>query len=99
VFIVSLTYKVELEKVDQYIEPHVAYLEKYYSLGKFIASGRKVPRTGGIILANVSNRETLDAMLSEDPFHIAGLANYEVTEFIPTMVGEGFENIKRCILK
>ncbi|MCJ8351431.1 YciI family protein [Moritella sp.] len=96
-FIVSLTYKVELEKVDLYIEQHVAYLEKYYSLGKFIASGRKVPRTGGIILANVLNRDTLDAILSEDPFNMAGLAHYEVTEFIPTMVGEGFDNIKNCI--
>ena len=49
-FIVALTYKAELSEVDQYIDEHISYLEKHYALGKFIASGRKVPRTGGIIL-------------------------------------------------
>lgn len=46
-FIVSLTYKRPLSEVDQHLEAHVAYLKQQYGDGHFIASGRKVPRTGG----------------------------------------------------
>jgi len=97
VFIVSLTYKTELSEVDKHIEAHVTFLEKNYASGKFIASGRKVPRTGGIILINASNKAEVDATIKEDPFHIANVANYEVTEFIPTMAAKEFEVIKSCI--
>lgn len=91
-FVVSLTYKVDLADVDQYIEAHVAYLEKYYQLGNFMVSGRKIPRTGGVILARAQSREALDHILAEDPFFIANLADYEVTQFVPTKVAEGCEN-------
>ncbi|PWS56517.1 YciI family protein [Pseudoalteromonas sp. meg-B1] len=96
-FIVSLTYKTELSEVDQYIQAHVSYLEKYYASGKFIASGRKVPRTGGVILINAGSLEEVDSIIKEDPFHIANVANYEVTEFIPTMAAKEFDAIKNCI--
>jgi uncharacterized protein YciI len=51
-FIVSLTYKRPLEEVYRHLDAHVAYLKQEYANGSFIASGRKVPRTGGIILCN-----------------------------------------------
>ena len=47
-FIVSLTYIASLEEVDKHLAEHVKYLENQYELENFIASGRKVPRTGGI---------------------------------------------------
>jgi len=96
-FILSLTYKTQLSEVDQYIDEHISYLEKNYTLGKFIASGRKVPRTGGIILVNAANMNELDSILKEDPFNIANVTDDEVTEFIPTMVAAGFEAIKDYI--
>jgi len=88
---------VPLTEVDKHIDAHIAYLEKYYALGKFIASGRKVPRTGGIILVNAANIDELTAIIEEDPFHIANLANYEVTEFIATMTAKAFEAFKQDI--
>jgi len=96
-FIVSITYKTQLSEVDKYIDEHISYLEKYYALGKFIASGRKVPRTGGIILVNAANMNELDLILKEDPFNSANVADYEVTEFVPTMAATGFEAIKGYI--
>lgn len=96
-FIVSLTYKTELSEVDKYIEAHVTFLEKYYAAGKFIASGRKVPRTGGVILINATNKAEVDSIIKEDPFYIANLADYQITEFIPTMAAKEFDAIKRCI--
>lgn len=90
-FIVSLTYTAPLEEVDQHLDDHVTYLKRQYAAGNFVASGRKVPRTGGVILSKLENRATLDAVLAQDPFHHACVADYEVIEFVPSMVAEGFE--------
>ncbi len=56
-FIVSLNYKRPLEEVDKLLDAHVAYLKQEYANGKFIASGRKNPRTGGVILSNVKTKD------------------------------------------
>ncbi|UTW04113.1 GTP cyclohydrolase [Amphritea atlantica] len=96
-YVVSLSYKVDLSEVDKYIEEHVAFLEKHYEKGNFIASGRKVPRTGGVILAHAESKESLMTILQEDPFFEADLANYEIIEFVPTKVAQGFESLKNFI--
>ncbi|WP_371257877.1 YciI family protein [Pseudoalteromonas sp. '520P1 No. 423'] len=62
--------------------------ETYYTTNKFIASGRKEPRTGGVILINAQDKAEVDATIKEDPFYIADVANYDVTEFIPTMAAK-----------
>jgi uncharacterized protein YciI len=86
-----------LSEIDKLINDHVTFLEKFYASGKFIASGRKVPRIGGIILVNASNKDEVETIIKEDPFHIANVANYEITEFIPTMAAKEFDAIKSCI--
>jgi uncharacterized protein YciI len=59
----------------------------------FIASGRKIPRTGGVILAKAKNKEELNAIIEQDPFYRNGVAEYEVTEFIPSMTLPEFANL------
>lgn len=94
-FIVSLKYKCELEKVEKYLDAHVAYLKQEYANGSFVASGRKIPRTGGIILSCIKNRDDLELVISRDPFSQAGIAEYELIEFVPSMVADGFEILQR----
>ncbi|MGE4799155.1 YciI family protein [Yersinia hibernica] len=91
-FVVSLTYHQPLDIVEPLTESHKEWLKKYYAQGVFIASGRKVPRTGGIILAKSIERAMLDNILAEDPFN--AVANYSVTEFIPSMAIESVEALK-----
>lgn len=93
-YLISLNYVVDLAEVDAHIEAHVEFLKKYYSLGKFVVSGRKVPRTGGVILASCSDREELKRILEEDPFFRAKVAEYDVIEFVPTMTAPGFEKLQ-----
>lgn len=81
-FIVFLNYIVPLDAVDPFVSEHMEYLDEQYKLGHFQLSGRKEPRTGGIIIATVEDRETLDALLEKDPFHREKIAEYDVTEFI-----------------
>lgn len=81
-FIINLTYIVPLEKLDAHMTDHVKFLQKYYNQNVFVASGRKVPRTGGIILALAKSKETIEQILTEDPFYIHKLAEFTITEFL-----------------
>ncbi|WP_159022970.1 YciI family protein [Formosa sp. L2A11] len=83
-FIINLTYKGKLEKVDQFLNAHIEYLNTQYKLGNFLASGRKVPRTGGIILSKVESKLELEKIIEKDPFKKNDLANYELIEFVPS---------------
>lgn len=94
-FIISLTYKTELEKIDQFLNEHIDFLNEQYELGNFLISGRKVPRTGGIILSNVNSRAGLLKIIDKDPFKINDLAGYELTEFIPSKTCKEFEFLLR----
>ncbi|WP_339916786.1 YciI family protein [Yeosuana marina] len=87
-FIISLTYKTQLEKIDQYLKEHIEFLNEQYELGNFLVSGRKIPRTGGIILSKASSKSELEKIIEKDPFKINELADYEITEFIPSKTNE-----------
>ena len=85
-FIVILTYQKPLDVIDALLEAHVRYLDENYARGLFLASGRREPRTGGVILARAESRSILEAALAEDPFAREGAASYEIIEFIPGKV-------------
>jgi uncharacterized protein YciI len=80
-FVIELTYKVDLAEIDAAMKPHVAWLQRHYASGTFIASGRKIPRDGGVILATAPDRAVLEAIVREDPFVAGGLADARVIEF------------------
>lgn len=81
-FIINLNYIVPLEKLDVRMTDHVKFLQKYYKKNVFVASGRKVPRTGGIILALAKSKEEIEQIISEDPFYKLKLAEFTITEFL-----------------
>ena len=82
-FVVSLRYIAPLDAIDAAMRAHVAFLEKHRKAGVFIAWGRKVPRTGGIILACGESRAVIERIMQDDPFVARRLAEVEVTEFLP----------------
>ena len=84
-FLILLHYIQPLAAVEAHLDAHRAYLARRYADGTFLLSGRKEPRTGGVILAKAASRDAADALVREDPFHAAGVAEYTVIEFHPTM--------------
>jgi uncharacterized protein YciI len=80
-FIINLNYIVPLEEIDAQMTAHVKFLRHYYKENVFIASGRKVPRTGGIILALADSKEQIEKIMNEDPFCLHKLAEFTLTEF------------------
>ena len=83
-YIVNLNYIKEVSEVEKHLEEHIKFSEKYYEMGKFICSGRKNPRTGGVILLNAESLSEVEKIILEDPFNINEIAEYEITEFFPT---------------
>ena len=90
-YIVSLNYIKEVSEVEKYLEEHVKFWEKYYEMGKFICSGRKNPRTGGVILLNAESLSEVESIILEDPFNANEIAEYEITEFFPTKYNKNFK--------
>ena len=81
-FIVDIHYIAPLEEVDKYIDGHVAYLKKYIDNNTFLITGRKVPRDGGILIANGGSKEEIEKIIMEDPFHKHKVAEMTITEFL-----------------
>jgi uncharacterized protein YciI len=92
-FVVILTYIKPLDVVDEHLEAHVEFLKKNYEQKVFIASGRQVPRTGGVILAHAAGKEALQQVLHDDPFHKNGVADYKIIEFVPSMTAPEFTGL------
>ena len=67
-FVITLTYIRPLDELDALMPKHVAWLKKHYKSSLFIASGRQVPRTGGVILARSGDRQALEDIVQLDPF-------------------------------
>lgn len=80
-FVIELIYKADLAQIDASMRAHMAYLKKYYAAGRFLVSGRKVPREGGVILALGASRDEVEAIVREDPFVARGYADFRVIEF------------------
>ena len=80
-FVVELLYKADLGEIDAHMRAHMAFLKKHYAEGRFLLSGRKIPRDGGIILSLGKSKDEVEAVMREDPFCKNGLAEFRVIEF------------------
>jgi len=81
-FIISLDYIAPLEQMDKHFPEHKEFLDSNYKRNIFLVSGRKVPRTGGIIVALGESKEEIQKIIQNDPYHKLELAKYTITEFV-----------------
>ena len=93
-YIVSLHYIRPLADIEAQLPAHIAYLERYYAAGVFLLSGRKEPRDGGIILLRARDRASVERIISEDPFHQHQLAEYTITQSLPTKTAAALEFLR-----
>lgn len=90
VFVLLLTYVRPVDEVDALMREHMAWLNEQYETGRFVVSGRRVPRTGGVILARGDDREEIEAIAALDPFVAGGVATCEVVQFRASQSAGGF---------
>jgi uncharacterized protein YciI len=92
-FILTLTYIAPLEEVDKHAPAHVDWIRAGYASGTFLASGRKLPRTGGFVLAQ-GERAEIEALVATDPFMLAGVTRYDIQEVAVAFTAPGLEQLK-----
>ncbi|MFH8440470.1 YciI family protein [Streptomyces sp. NPDC018026] len=96
-FVLELSYTAPLEAVDALLPDHVAWLDGLYEQGVFLASGRKEPREGGVILAVAGDRARIEEITAGDPFVRAGVCAYRVTEFVATKTAPTLERYRETL--
>ncbi|MPY33437.1 hypothetical protein FNH09_19880 [Streptomyces adustus] len=96
-FVLELTYTAPLEAVDAVLDAHVAWLDEQYEKGLFLASGRKDPRDGGVILAVAADRAAIEEVAAGDPFTVAGVCAYRITEFTATKTAPALERYRETL--
>jgi len=94
VFVLLLTYVRPLAAVDALMREHVAWLDEHYAAGRFLVSGRRIPRTGGVIVARGDDRAEIEALVSSDRFVAAGVATCEVIRFRASQTAPGLEGLR-----
>ena len=94
--LVLVRYRRPLAEVEAVTEAHRAYLKSLQEQGIVVASGPLDPRFGGMWLVRVQDENPLadlDKLRDGDPFHQAGLANYELLPWKVMQGKDGFDKM------
>ena len=92
-FVLLLTYVKPLAEVDALMRDHMAWLNEHYDAGRFLVSGRRIPRTGGVIVARGDDRGAIEALAASDPFVSGGVATCEVIQFRASQTAPGLNGL------
>lgn len=79
------------------MKAHMAWLNTHYKSNLFLASGRKVPRTGGILIAHAPSKAVIECAMAEDPFVKNSLAQCTITEFQTSQMHAGFKALIKIL--
>lgn len=93
-FLINISYAVPAQDVAAHRPAHIRWLQSAINSGLLAAAGSKSTGDGGILLSLVQDREYLEAGLAQDPYAIAGVASYELTEVHVPMVATGLERLQ-----
>lgn len=88
--IAIIRYQRTPEEMQPHVEAHRAYLRGLHERGLLIAAGPLEPRHGGAAIFRVpdeSAQAAIDKIRDEDPYIIAGVAQYEILFWNPIIGG------------
>lgn len=84
-FIITLRYRHPPAELQEHLDAHRRWLATHMRAGRFIAAGPLEPKTGGLIVAHGDTRESIDALMADDPFVIHALVDVHVLACMPAM--------------
>jgi uncharacterized protein YciI len=91
VYLLMARYTRPIEEVDALLEDHKAWIGR--NADRILLTAREEPLIGGLILARAGSLDEIWAMIREDPFHAAGMSEYEVREYNPVRAAPGVEGL------
>ena len=90
-FLLMARYTKPIEEVDALLEEHKAWIGR--NGDKILLTAREEPLIGGLILARAGSVDEIWDMIREDPFHVAGVSEYEVRQYNPVRAAPGVEGL------
>ncbi len=93
--LVVIRYRRPIEEVAAVTPAHREYLARLRDAGIVLASGPFDPRSGGALLVRIPDEDpaALDRIRDDDPFWQAGLANYELLRWAPTIGADALDRL------
>ena len=91
-----IRYRRPLEEVLSHLDAHRAYLRGLHEQGIMLVSGPFSPRNGGALILRLPEGDLearLDRIRDNDPFVKAGVAQYELLVWEPTIGREALDNL------
>ncbi|MEJ2763455.1 YciI family protein [Photobacterium sp. MCCC 1A19761] len=92
-FLVDMCFTDMAKITPELAAQHQRYLAKEYQSNNLLFGGRKVPRTGGILISQHECEQALRTILDADPFIQSGAVSYSITEFTPVMAAEAYAHL------
>ena len=92
-FLIELTYKVPFAEIEPSMAEHLAFVVKGYASGHFLASGRKVPRNGGLIFCKAAGKAEVEELVQQDPFVYQNLVELRIVEFVTSRAHDGLKGL------
>jgi len=83
-YLMISTYLRPLDEVDTVRPAHFEFIAALEARGLVLGAGRRQPPVGAIVLLDVETEEEAVAIFAADPYIIAGVADYEPTQWTPT---------------
>ncbi|HEX4459645.1 MAG TPA: YciI family protein [Polyangia bacterium] len=90
---VVLRYLVPMERLNETVDRHRAYLRGLKARRKLVASGPLVPRTGGALLLRADDDAELQQLIAGDPFAQERLVEHTVHVWAPNIGNEELDGI------
>jgi len=87
-FIIFLRFSDNKSHAKNFMQAHNDWITEHVNSGVFLMVGTLEPKQGGCILANTENRETIEAIITQDPFVTENIVTAEILEISPSKVNE-----------
>lgn len=83
-FIAMSSYLQPSTQLAEALPEHRAWIRELYESGVMLASGRRNPPIGGVMILRAVDASEAAAVVASDPFAAKGLAAYDIHQFEPT---------------
>lgn len=80
-FLLNVSYTKPLAQVEPHVKGHGEWVTRYLIDGTFLFAGPKKSGLGGAITARSIDKALLMAILAEDPYVRADVAEYQIVDF------------------
>ncbi|MEV0766432.1 YciI family protein [Nocardia sp. NPDC050435] len=79
-FILLNTYTAPLDRIDELLPEHRAWVHKHFAAGDFFIGGRREPRTGGFVIAFGDDKAAIEDILAQDPLVGYGVVEWHIEQ-------------------